>query len=242
MLSRDLKVKYKNTALGYLWSLLNPILQLAILGAVFSHVVKWQTTKDYTLFLFSGLLVWNFFSSSLTLGSYCFIESEHFIRKIYLPKLLFPLSKVLFRMVDFLFSLVALSILAWVMGYSLRPTMVLLPPAIVLLFFFVLGLSVVAGVLTVYFRDMQYLITVAMQMLYFVSPILYPITMMPEKLQWILKANPLCAFLILFQRIIYDGIAPSPIEWGLASGACALSLLAGLVVLFFNEHKLVFHL
>ncbi len=241
MLSRDLKVKYKQTALGYLWSLLNPILQLALLGTVFSHVVKWQT-KDYTLFLFSGILVWNFFSSSLMLGAFCYIESEHFIRKIYLPKLLFPLNKVLFRMVDFLFSLVALSLLALVMGYTLRPTMVLLPPAIVLLFFFVLGLSVVAGVLTVYFRDVQYLINVGLQMLYFASPILYPITMMPEKLQGVLRANPLCAFLTLFQRIIYDGVAPSPVEWGVAIGVCFLSMLAGLLVLFFNEHKLVFHL
>lgn len=241
MVARDLKVKYKHTALGYVWSLLNPILQLAIMGTVFSHVVKWQT-KDYTLFLFSGFLVWTFFSTSLNLGAYCFIENEHFIRKIYLPMPLFPLSKVIFRLIDFLFSLVALSLLAFVLGYTLHSTMVLLPPATFLLFFFVLGLSMVAAVMTVFFRDMQYLITVALQMMYFVSPILYPISMMPEKIRFVLQMNPLCAFLTLFQRIIYEGVAPTSAEWGMAAGVTAFSMAAGYLVLAYNDHKLVYRL
>ncbi len=241
ILARDLKVKYKQTVLGYLWSLLNPILQLALLGAVFSHVVRWQV-KDYTLFLFSGLLVWNFFSAALIVGSYSFLESEHFIRKIYLPKLLFPLSKVIFRLIDFLFSLLALSLLAMLMGYSLRPTMILLPPAIILLTLFILGITIIGAVVTVYFRDFQYLINVGLQMLYFASPILYPMEMMPPNMQWALRANPLCTFLMLFQKIIYEGQAPSLHQWGAAAGVSLLSLGAGLLCLFRTEHKLVFRL
>jgi len=198
--------------------------------------------KDYTLFLFSGLLVWNFFSTALIVGSYSFLENEHFIRKIYLPKLLFPLSKVLYRLVDFLFSLMALSLLGWVLGYSLRPTMIWLPPAIVLLFFFVLGLSLIGAVLTAYFRDVQYLIQVGLQMLYFASPILYPIEMMPENLRWVLQANPLCSFLLLFQEIIYVGQAPSLVQWGMATGMTLAAMGIGCLVLFYTEHKLVFRL
>jgi len=241
ILARDLKVKYKRTALGYLWSLLNPILQLVLLGTVFSHVVRWQV-KDYTLFLFAGILVWNFFSTGLISGSYSYLENEHFIRKIYLPKLLFPLSKVLFRLIDFMFSLLALSMLGWVLGYSLRPTMVWLPPAVVLLFMFVLGLSMIGAVLNVYFRDFQYLLNVGLQMLYFASPILYPIEIMPAHLQWILKANPLCAFLILFQEIIYAGHNPSLYQWGMAAGMSLAAMGLGCLVLFSTEHKLVFRL
>ncbi len=241
LLARDLKLKYKRTALGYLWSLLNPILQLVLLGTVFSHVVRWQI-KDYTLFLFSGLLVWNFFSTALISGAYAYLENEHFIRKIYLPKLMFPLSKVLFRLVDFLFSLLALSMLGWVLGYSLRPTMIWLPPAVLLLFFFVLGLSVVAAVLTAYFRDVQYLIQVGLQMLYFASPILYSIDIMPVHLQWVLRANPLCAFLLLFQEIIYVGQVPTLQQWGFAAGMTLLSMATGCLVLLYTEHKLVFRL
>jgi ABC-type polysaccharide/polyol phosphate export permease len=152
ILSRELKVKYKRTYLGYLWSLLNPVLQMAVLAAVFSHIVN-KGVKDYTLYLFSGLLAWNFFSTTVQTSSRSLLENENFIKKIYLPKVLFPLSKLCMRWIEFIFSLVALSLIGLVIGMKVKATVLLLPFAMISLSTFTLGLSLIAAIATVYFRD-----------------------------------------------------------------------------------------
>ncbi len=240
IISRDLKLKYKRTYFGYFWSLLNPVLQLAVMGAVFSHIVRLGGMKDYTLFLFSGLLTWMFFQSSLLVASMAYLDNENFIKKIYLPKILFPLSRICLRGFDFLLSFVALIIVGAFMGFPLKATEAMLPAAIVLLFLFTLGVSLVVAVATVFFRDVQYLLTVFLQLLYFATPILYPISTLPEKYHYVIRLNPFYSQVVLFQRLIYDGVMPSGSEWSLAA-ATALGFLAlGVGVLLHYEEDLVF--
>lgn len=239
--SRDLKLKYKHTVLGYFWSLLNPILQLAVLSLVFSHVVRWGQ-KDYTLYLFSGLLVWTVFQNSLISAAYVYIENENFIKKIYLPKMIFPLSKVFFRMVDFLFSLVALSLVGLIMGFKFTAAIAALPAAIALLFVFTLGFSLFVAVVTVYFRDFQYLLNVFLQLLYFATPILYPLSAIPPKYQIVLKLNPLYSQVALFQKLVYVGAWPTLAEWGAAAATALGALILGIAVLLLREDDLVFRM
>jgi ABC-2 type transport system permease protein/lipopolysaccharide transport system permease protein len=241
LLSQDLKVKYKRTYLGYIWSLLNPVLQLAVLTAVFSHIMR-LGIKDYTLFLFSGLLAWTFVSTSLLTASSSLLESENFIKKVYLPKLIFPLSKVCLRLVDFFFSLVALGIIMAILGFAFKATIALLPVAIVILVVFVLGLSVILSVLTVYFRDIQYLVGVFLQLLYFGTPIIYPMEQLPSQYRIILQLNPFYPPIHLFQQVIYYGQAPSAQEWLTASGIALLSLVVGLSTLSAFDEDLVFRM
>ena len=241
LLARDLKVKYKRTSLGYFWSLLNPLLQLAVSAAVFSHLVG-KGMDNYTHFLFSGLLAWTFFQSSLTMASRSIIEGENFIKKIYLPKLIFPLSKVCLRAIDFLFSLLALSLIGLVAGFSFKVTTVLLVPAILLLFIFTLGLSVVVAVADVYFRDVEYLLGVFLQLLYFATPILYPVTALPDQYQTFLRFNPLYPQIHLFQQLLYFGNWPTAAEWLAATGVAFGMFALGAIVLLTLEEDLVFRL
>ena len=241
LLARDLKVKYKRTALGYFWSLLNPVLQLAVLAVVFSHIVG-RGMENYTQFLFSGLLAWTFFQSSLLAASRSLLEAESFIKKIYLPKLIFPLSKLCLRAIDFLFALVALSLIGVVAGFVVYPTFVLLPLAVILLFFFTLGLGLFVAVATVYFRDVEYLLNVFLQLLYFATPVLYPVSALPVSYHPFLKINPLYSITNLFQQILYFGRWPSPIEWLAAVGVTLASLVLGITVLLKLEEDLVFRL
>src|SRR5262249_2524815 len=141
-------------------------------------------------YLFSGLLAWTFFSGALASGATSMMENENFIKKIYLPKLIFPLSKVCLREVDFLFSLVALSLLGAVLGFGFSSAVLMLPAAMTILFLFTLGITIIASVLTVYFRDFQYLLGVFLQLLYFATPIMYPVSVLPKGYQEILKLNP----------------------------------------------------
>ncbi len=241
LLERDFKVKYKRTALGYIWSLFNPLLQLAVLTAVFSHVVKIEM-KEYTLYLFSGLLAWNFFSHTLLGGACSFVDNENFIKKIYLPKLLFPLSRSLLRAFDFWLSVVALGLIGLVAGFSMKWTSIFLPVAFFWFFLFSFGIGVLAAVVDVYFRDTQYLINVFLQLLYFATPILYPITVLPPAYQKWMALNPLYVEILLFQRLVHEGVMPSPAEWGAAAGVSLATLLLGLGVFLLAEDELVYRL
>ena len=241
LLSQDLKIKYKRTFLGYFWSVLNPTLQLAVLSAVFSQVMR-LGMKNYALFLFSGNLAWTFLSGSMVTASSALLENENFIKKIYLPKMLFPLSKVCLRLIDFMFALVALGLLMAILGYPFRPTIALVPFAIVILFAFSLGISLLMSVLTVYFRDTQYLLGVFLQLMYFLTPIIYPITSFPERYRPYLQLNPFYPPLHLFQKLIYYGQIPSGPEWASAISLALTSLLAGLGILLTFDEDLVFRM
>lgn len=241
LLARDLKIKYKRTSLGYLWSLLNPILQLAVMAAVFTHVVG-REMENYTQFLFSGLLAWTFFHTSLVMSSRSLIDSENFIKKVYLPKMIFPLSKVCLRGIDFLFSLAALSLIGLVAGFHYGSCIILLPLAMLNLFIFTIGLSIFVAVMTVYFRDIEYLLTVFMQLLYFATPILYPVSTMPEKYRIYFVINPLYSQIHIFQQLMYYGVWPSSLEWITMIGVSLSGLLLGLGTLVTLEEDLVFRL
>lgn len=241
MLSQELKVKYKRTFLGYFWSLLNPILQLLVLSAVFSHIMRF-TIKDYALFLFSGLVPFTFLQNSLTNSASSLIHNEGFIKKIYLPKMIFPLSKTLLGLIDFFFALIALSLIGKIMQFDLSLTFFLVPTAALLLFMFTFGLGLILATLTVYFRDIQYILTVFLNLLYFLTPILYPMSAIPEQYHIFLKLNPVYWIINLFHALIYQGVVPPPIEWGIATGLAFLSLGFGLRVLSRTEQDLVFRL
>lgn len=238
---RDLKLRYKGTALGYLWSLLNPLLQLLVLSTVFSHVVR-LGMRDYTLYLFSGLLAWAFVFNSLISSAGTFLENENFIKKIYLPKAIFPLSKVCLRSIDFIFGMVALGLVGLVAGYSPHATFLLVPVAMALLFTFTLGISLMVAVMAVYFRDVQYILNVLLQALYFATPILYPISALPESYRPYMELNPLYSQVRIFQAIIYDGRLPSTQEWLVALGFSFGMLLLGLVTMKAADEELVFRL
>ena len=241
ILSRELKVKYKRTSLGYLWSLLNPVLQLLVLAAVFSHIVR-QGVRDYTLYLFSGLLAWNFFSSTVQTSAKALLENENFIKKIYLPKILFPLSKLCLRAIEFSFSIIALSFVGLLIGLHVKATVILLPLVSIPLFLFTLGLSIIVSVATVYFRDVEYLLNVFMQLLYFATPIMYPVALLPSQYRIILSLNPFYSQLVLFQRVIYDGVIPSGMEWFTAYAVGLLMLGVGLIVMSKLEDDLVYRM
>ena len=241
LLSQNLKVKYKRTLLGYFWSLLNPMLQLVVLSAVFSHVMK-SGLAHYPLYLFSGMLAWTFLSSSVVVSSTALLENEAFIKKVYLPKLLFPLSKVCLQIIDFGFALVALGVIMAVLGYPFRATVLLVPMAICILFFMGLGLSLIVSVATVYFRDVQYLLGVFLQLLYFATPILYPLTALPERYKTLMKFNPFYPSILLFQKLIYYGEIPTLGEWASAVSVACIFMLVGMGTLLVYDEELAFRM
>jgi ABC-type polysaccharide/polyol phosphate export permease len=240
MVVGELRVRYQRSMLGFVWTLLNPLLMMVILSWVFSSLNK--DTPNYPLFLFAGMVPWSFLSICLNECATCVIVNEALIRKIYLPKLVFPLARVLIALVTFVLSLAALFLLLWPLGARLNPVMVLLPVVIVLLAMFSLGLGLIVATANTFFRDCGHLVAVVLQAWYFATPILFPIETFPEPMQWRLCLNPAYCFIELFHEVLYAGHWP---RIGLVAAAALIataSLGIGYAIFKSHEDKMVFRL
>jgi ABC-type polysaccharide/polyol phosphate export permease len=241
MVVQELRVRYQRSILGFLWTLLNPLMMLVILSWVFSYLVNKSVVPNYPLFLFAGMVPWSFLNIGLNECAVCIINNEGLIRKIYLPKLVFPLARVLIGLVTFVLSLGALFLLMWPLGARPSFGMLFLPVAIALLAIFVLGLGLIVATANTFYRDCGHLIAVFLQAWYFATPILFPIETF-QNAQWRLRLNPAFYFIELFHDILYAGHWP---RMGLVAAAAviaAASLGIGYAIFKSQENKMVFRL
>ncbi len=241
MVAQELRVKYQRSALGFLWTLLNPILMMGTLTIVFSQLMG-QEPGQYALYLFAGMLPWGLLASCLSDCSICILANESLIRKVYLPKLVFPLARVLLNLVMLALSMAALYLLMIPFGAKLRPSLVLLPVAIALFTAFATGLGLVLAVLNTFYRDIGHLVSIVVQAWYFATPILYPVSQLSEEMRWRFWLNPAYPFIRLFQVIVHEGAWPDPTLPAVAAALAAASLGIGYAVFKSHEDKLVYRL
>lgn len=242
LIAQQLILRYRRTALGFLWTLINPLLMMSVMAFVFATLFK-ADLKTFTVFLFAGMIPWNFFSSVVTQAGNSFINNEGLIKKIYLPKGIFPLSIAAALLIDSVLSFLALFIIIIIIGGSLSWAVFFIPIAYLMLFFFTLGIGLIMSVATVFFRDLQHIILIVMQGLFFVTPILYkPDRLGGGKIAWLVHLNPLVPFIELFRAPLSLSILPSS-RVILEAVLLSLSTLAiGLLVFLRQEKKIVFRL
>ena len=166
LVAQQLILRYRRTVLGYLWTLVNPLLMMSVMALVFATLFK-ADLKTFAIFLFSAMIPWNFFSSVVTQSGTSFINNEGLIKKIYLPKAIFPLSITFALLIDSVLSFFALLAIIAVIGGSMSWAVLFIPVAYTLLFFFALGIGLIMSVATVFFRDLQHVILIAMQGLFY---------------------------------------------------------------------------
>ena len=239
MVVQELRVRYQRSVLGFLWTLLHPILMMTTLTLVFSQLFH---TENYAVYLFAGMVPWGFLSGSVNDCAFCIISNEGLIRKIYLPKLVFPLAKVLINLSTFLLSLVALFVLLKPLGARFTWPLLLLPVVTALFFAFSLGLGLVVATANTFFRDCGHLVSVILQAWYFATPIIYETKLIPPDARWRFWLNPVYPFVRMFQTIIRDGAWPESSTLLLAAGFAAASLGVGYAAFKSQENKLVFRL
>jgi ABC-2 type transport system permease protein/lipopolysaccharide transport system permease protein len=239
MVVQELRVRYQRSFLGFVWTLLNPLLMMATLSWVFSYLVT--EIKNYPLFLFAGMVPWGFLSGSLNESANCIILNEGLIRKIYLPKLVFPLARVSINLLTFVFSLCAMFLLMLPMGARLTPSIVFLPLVIGLFAAFTLGLSLVVATANTFFRDCGHLVSVVLQAWYFATPILFPSERLQGE-QWRLRFNPAFYFIELFHDVLFTGQWPRMGLFAAAAVIAAASLGIGYATFKSHEDKMVFRL
>jgi lipopolysaccharide transport system permease protein len=226
--SRDLKLRYKQTALGIVWVVLQPLVAALVFAFVFGKVAKMPSGGiPYVVFAFTGLLAWNLFNNVITKASACLVGNAHLVSKVFFPRLILPLSTVLSALVDFAASAVMMGVLMAMYGIAPGWAIMMVPVWMALLLALSLGIGLVAAALTVNYRDVQYIIPVAIQILLYGSPVAYAVSAVPANLRHFYDLNPLSAVIEGFRWSILGSGEFSLAGLAYASGVAVASLLVG---------------
>ncbi|MBA3509985.1 MAG: ABC transporter permease [Thermoleophilaceae bacterium] len=239
MVRRELRQKYKGSALGVLWYLVNPLVLMAAYALVFSVLLKVADQPQYPLFLLVGLIVWVFFSQALLSAAPSLVQNAPLVRKVSFPREAIPASVATVQLATFLVMLAVVAPLALILRGTLDPALLLLPVIVALLFCLVLGLSLAVSVLHAHFRDVEPVLATALLPWFFLTPIFLPVDSMPgiaehawvgDVLRW---GNPVAPFIEATRDILYSGVAPSGAALAYVSVAGIGAL--GLGVLLFRR-------
>lgn len=215
LVSRDIKLKYRRSFLGYLWSVLNPLFVMIIMTIVFSSMFS-HSIDNFPVYLFTGKMLFDFLSVSTNQAMTSVTGNGALLKKTYVPKYIFTLSKVTSCMVDLVFSFGALLIVMLVTRARIYPTFWLFPLVVVQIYIFCCGLGFFLAEFNVFFRDVQYIYHAVMTAWMYLTPIFYPIEQLPDRLQILIKGlNPIYYYVAQFRDLVYYGQLPGPrIFWG----------------------------
>ncbi|RKN82275.1 ABC transporter permease [Paenibacillus ginsengarvi] len=241
LVSRDLKVKYRRSVLGYLWSILNPLLMMLVISAVFSYIFENQIT-NYAAYLICGQVIYQFFSESTNQAMKSVISGESLIKKVRIPKYIFPVAATISSFVNLLFSLVAVIIILFVSGAQIKFTILFFPLPLIYLVMISMGVGLILSILAVYFRDMLHLYGVVLTALMYATPIFYPIDSLPPHVIFFLKFNPLYHIVDMFRNVVLYGNIPTVEENVICMAFAAISLMVGFVIFKRYQDKLVLNL
>ena len=225
LVRRDLKVKYRRSFLGYVWSLLNPLLMMCVMSLVFSYMFRFDI-PNFPLYLITGQTLWTFFNESTNMSMYSVIQNGALIKKVYIPKFIFPISRVFSSFVTMSFSLAAIVIVMIFTKATFYWTILLFPVPLFFLLLFAMGIGMVLSALSVYFRDITHLYGVVTLAWMYLTPIFYPVSALPEEILPIVLGNPIYSYITFFRELVLYGTIPEPAMWL----KCALISLAALIV------------
>ncbi|WGE59072.1 ABC transporter permease [Actinobacillus equuli] len=232
---RDIKLKYRRSYLGYLWSILNPLMLMIVQIIVFSNVFKFDT-PNFPLYLISGQIIFNFMVEATNNAVWSIRGNASLIKKTYVPKYIFTISKVGSSLVNLVFSLGALLLVMIVTNAEFSLNLLFFPVILLQLFTFVLGISLFLAASTVFFRDIQYLWGVFISMWMYLTPLFYPVSIIPEKYQSIYKGiNPMYWYIEQFRDIVLYAKFPSLLAISIGTITALLALIIG--AWYFNKRQ-----
>jgi len=230
LVQRHLAIRYRGSALGFLWSFLNPLCLIAVYALVFKYYIRFSEVEHYTVFLFCGLLPWLWTTSSLLEGTASIVSGGHLITKSMFPAHILPAVSVITNFVNFVLSWPILFGFMLVSGVGVTPAIFLLPIGCALHLLILHGLTLSLSALNVQFRDVQHILGNALTFLFFLCPILYPVTTVPEKFRFTIDYNPLAQLTIFYQDVLFHGIVPPLWTFGVLGIFALLCTIVGAVI------------
>lgn len=241
LVSKDFKKKYRRSVLGVVWSVLNPLLMMIVLAAVFSTFIKFGNIQNFPLYLILGNTIFALMSDSTRDGMESILESTSLIKKVRIEKLIFPLEKVVFHLVNFCFSLIAIAIV--MIFFRVHPTanVLFLPLLLIYVSVFSAGLCMLLSTLAVFFRDVLHLWTVVITAWTYATPLFYPVEILPTFMQKAEAFNPMYHYVFYFRNIFLNGITPSLMENLICLGFAVVTFSIGLIVFRKLEKKFILY-
>jgi ABC-2 type transport system permease protein len=207
LVQRDLTVRYKRSVLGFLWTMLNPLLIMLVMTIVFSTIFNFSI-EHYAVYLLSGMLLWNFYSQGTMMAMNNLVWAGGLVNKIYIPKSVFIVSAILVGLVNFLLALIPLALIMFFTGQPFSPALLFLPIPILLTFTFALGVGLIVSTLAVFFVDVIDIYQVGLTVLMYLTPLFYPVSIIPPKYLLFIHLNPVFYFVEIFRQPIFLGVIP----------------------------------
>jgi lipopolysaccharide transport system permease protein len=242
LVSRDIKLKYRRSVLGYLWSILNPLFTMIIMTIVFSAMLA-RGVENFPVYLLSGSLLFSFMSGAVGRAIPSVVGAAGIIKKIYVPKYIFTLAAVTSELITLLFSLGALAIVVLATGQRLTWRILFIPIPLIELYLFSIGLGLFMAQAMVFFRDIQYLWGVFSTAWMYLTPIFYPVSILPENVRFAVTAfNPLYYYIAQFRYFVLGG--EGGWQWNALRGAAVavIMLVLGLVTFSRSKNRFILYM
>lgn len=236
LIKRDLRGKYKASALGFLWTFLIPLFQLVIYNFVFSTILK-SGIEDFYIFLIAGLFPWNFFNACGTSGASCVVNQENLIKKIYFPRLVLPVSFVTSSFINMLLTFIVVFAVLIFSGHGMNGIALIYLPVVMLIEYILsLGICMLTSALTVYFRDLEYIMGIILMAWIYLTPVFFQMDIIPEKYYILFNINPMTPVIVAYQQILYHKQIP---EMGNLLHATVLGIIVLIIgyIVFNNIQK-----
>lgn len=241
LISRDIKIKYRKSVLGVLWTLLNPLLMMIVLSVVFSNLFKFDI-ENFPLYLLSGQIVFNFYNDSTSTAMTAIIGNAALIKKVYVPKYLFVISRVFSSFINLMASFTALLLVMIATRAELHWTVILSLVPLALLMLLSLGIGLILAALTVKFRDIIHLYSVFTTVLMYLTPVIYPMSILPEWLGKIVLLNPLTNILMMFRDVMINNTLFDFWALAIAVVETAFFMAMGLYVFYKNQDQFILNI
>jgi ABC-2 type transport system permease protein len=240
LVRRDIVTRYKRSALGILWTMLNPLGTMLILSLVFSQMFNMRGT--YPAYIMTNLIVWNFFSQTTAASLNAMLWGSSLFQRIYLPRTSFVVATIGTGLINTFLALVPLVLIYLVTGVSLHVSVLLFPVSLFLLAAFSLGVSLILSTFVAFFPDIAEMYPIILTAWMYLTPIIYPEEMLTNVLGgWLLRLNPLFPVIKVFRLVVYDGRVPTIAEWGMAAGISMTVLLIGWIFFTQKSNSFAYH-
>lgn len=237
----DIKIKYRRSILGIIWSILHPLMMMVVFTIIFSALFK-SDIPYFAVYVLTGRIIWDLYSQSTASAMQSIVGNDALIKKVYVPKYIFPLAKCCFSLVNTLLSLIALVVVAiFTGGVKLTPALFLLPLPLLYTFLFAIGISFILAAYTVFFRDLEHLYEVLLTAWMYFTPLFYPVKIIPENLRFIVELNPIYNTLDMFRDIVMYGQFPTLQQHATSLIVSVVSLLIGLVVFHRRQDRFILY-
>ncbi|MGQ9777498.1 MAG: ABC transporter permease [Thermodesulfobacteriota bacterium] len=237
LVARDFKTRYKRSYLGILWSLFNPLLTIIVYTLAFDYIMKIRV-KDFPVFFMCGYLPWSYFSSSIMTSLSSLSESGYLIKAVYFPREILPLSIVFSSLIHFLITFLFVFPILTVYGYFPKPALIMLPLLILFHTLFIYGISLMMSSLHVFFRDIRYILEVVLIAWFWLTPIAYPMSLIPERFLFFYKLNPMTLMVMSYREILLNGTLLGIKYWGALLVFTFISIALGYLFFFMIKKRL----